>query len=138
MATETQVTFAGTLHEERELEFDAEEFATLSVEDASAAIDVLLNEVESGPITDEQSARIAELLDVVGPRNDGQEWQIPSDRGRAGSFIRSLEKWARGKAYGERKDAFRASLAAKGVNVTPSATPVADAVAAVETDDIPF
>lgn len=128
LATNAQTEFAARLHEERELVFDAEAFGSLSVEDASATIDVLLSEVESGPITEEQVERIAELLAVVGDRNDGQEWQIPSDRGRAAAFQRSLEKWARGKAYGERKDAARAKLAAAGVAVASSPTETEDEI----------
>ena len=133
MATQAQVEFAQRLYEEREIDFP-EDFGSLSVSDASAEIDVLLSQVETGPVTAKQLSEITDLLAELGPRNDGSEWNIPENRGHAAAFIRNLQKWVKGKQYAGRKAAAAERLAERGVNVTSA--PASPAVA--EGDDIPF
>jgi hypothetical protein len=135
-ASPAQRDFLTTLCEERELPTEGPQFEALC-EDASASIDVLLSDVESAPITEEQETQIAGLLEVLGPRNDGQEWNIPSDRGRASAFIRKLEGWIKGKEYADRKERVRASLAGQGVGLREKVADVASQAPATE-DDIPF
>lgn len=133
MASEAQKEFYARLAEEREMEVPAY-FAELSVEDASAEIDLLLKAVETGPVTEEQLSEITDLLAVVGPRRDGNEWQIPDNRGHAAAFIRNLRKWKRGAEYGARQDAARERLVAAGVAVKSNEFAPADP----EADSIPF
>jgi len=133
MATQAQTEFYTRLCEEREIEPSAD-FASLDVADASAEIDVLLSQVESGPVTAEQLSEITDLLAVLGPRNDGQDWNIPENRGHAAAFIRNLQRWVKGKQYAERKEAAAERLAAQGVKVSAPVT----VATSDEADSIPF
>lgn len=129
MASPGQIEFASTLYEERGMTLP-EDFASLSVEDASAEIDVLLSEVESEPVTPDQLSEITDLLAVLGPRNDGEDWNIPDNRGHASAFIRNLHRWVKGKQYADRKNAARER---RGF-----AASVAAPVVVAPEDDIPF
>lgn len=131
MATEAQIKFATTLYEERGMELP-EDFASLSVSDASAEIDQL-KRVETGPVTPEQLSEITDLLAVLGPRNDGKDWNIPEQRGHASAFINQLQRWVKGKQYGERLAAARERIEARGLQVAEA--PVA---VGAEADSIPF
>lgn len=130
-ASKESVEFARTLAAEREFVLPAD-FAAQSQQDVSDTITILLQDVEQADATDEQIDAVKARLDVLGPRRDGEAWDIPTKRGNLAVFSRNVEKWIRAKEYNERLSAKREAL---GVSVTASTE---DSSPVEDTDEIPF
>lgn len=129
-ASPESVEFARTLAAEREFTLP-EGFENESQESVSDTITILLQDVEQADATDEQIDAVKARLDVLGPRRDGQAWDIPTKRGNLAVFARNVEKWIRAKEYNERLAARREAL---GVSAASPASPEAPAAS----DEIPF